>query len=62
MATWREKFARLSQIEEKAMDEWKGNANANTSNAVINAKEATNAFLIRYQSAGCPPHKTEMPG
>ena len=59
MATWNEEFARLSEIEGNAVDEWKANPHA--ANAVINAKEATNALLIRYQQAGCPPHDTEIP-
>jgi hypothetical protein len=59
MATYREEFARLSEIEREAIEEWQVNGQA--SNRVINAKEAINAFLTRYMRDNCPPHDTEMP-
>lgn len=59
MATWTEEFARLSEIERAEIDNW--NSGANNANSVISAKEATNAFLIQWQAAGCPPHNQEMP-
>jgi hypothetical protein len=60
MPTWKEEFHRLSEIEREAIAEWLKNGHA--SNAVVNAKETTNALLIKYQSAGCPAHDEEMPG
>lgn len=59
MPTWRHEFERLSEIEREAIAEWQRNRHA--SNAVIDAKDAAKAFLIRYQQAGCPPHESEMP-
>ena len=58
MATWREEFQRLSVIEREEIEKW--TAGERNSNALINAKEATNAFLIKYQAAGCPAHNQEM--
>lgn len=59
MTTWKEEFARLSEIERTAIENWKANPNA--CDAVINAKEATNALLRKYKRAGCPAHDAEMP-
>jgi len=59
MTTWKEEFARLSEIERTAIESWKANPNA--CDAVISAKEATNALLRRYERAGCPAHDAEMP-
>ena len=60
MATWREEFERLSNIEIRELEKWK--AGENNANAVINAGEATKAFLIRWEAAGQPSHNEEMPG
>ena len=59
MATWREEFKRLSDIEREAIEKWiAGEIN---SNAVINAAEATKALLIRYMATGEPDRDEEMP-
>ena len=59
METWSEEFKRLSDIEREAIDKWiAGEIN---SNAVINAAEATKAFLIQYMAAGEPERDQEMP-
>ncbi len=60
MATWREEFERLSNIEQRELEKWK--AGMNNSNGVINAGEATKAFLIQWQAAGNPARDQEMPG
>jgi len=59
MTTWKEEFARLSEIECTAIENWKANPSA--CDAVINAKEAINALLREYKRAGCPAHDAEMP-
>jgi hypothetical protein len=59
VTTWQEEFLRLSEIERTAIENWK--ANPNTCDAVINAKEATNALLRKYKRAGCPAHDAQMP-
>jgi len=59
MTTWREEFARLSEVERQAMEKWQANGRA--SNLVYDAKEATNAFLIKYQQHNFPPHDAEIP-
>ena len=59
MTTWREEFSRLSDIERDEIEKWK--AGENNSNILINAGEATRAFLIQYQAAGQPPRDQEMP-
>ena len=59
MTTWKEEFARLSEIERTAIESWKANRNA--CDAVISAKEATNTLLRKYKQAGCPAHDAEMP-
>ena len=58
MATWREEFSRLSDIERDEIKKWI--AGENNSNILINASEATKAFLVRYQAAGEPPRDQEM--
>jgi len=59
MATWREEFSRLSDVERDEIEKWK--AGENNSNILINASEATKAFLIQYQAAGEPIRDQEMP-
>jgi hypothetical protein len=59
MTTWKEEFARLSEVEGAAIEHWKANPNA--CDAVIQAKEATNDLLRKYKRAGCPAHDAKMP-
>lgn len=59
MATWLQEFERLSEIERKAIEEWKANRHA--ANLVYNAKEATNALLQRFMGANFPPHDASFP-
>lgn len=59
VTTWKEEFARLSEIERTAIAKWKANRSA--CDDVIKAKEATNALLREYKRAGCPAHDAKMP-
>ena len=58
MATWREEFKRLSDIEREEMGKWI--ADKNNSNNLINAAEAVKAFLLKYMAASEPGRDQEM--
>ena len=59
MATWREEFTRLSDIQQEEIEKWK--TDENNSNTVINVAEAIKAFLLKYMQTGSPPRDQEMP-
>jgi hypothetical protein len=60
MHTWQDELIRLSELHRHEVERWlEGARNADL---VINAGEAEKALLIRWQSAGEPPHNEQMPG
>ena len=60
MATWRQKFSELSDVEREEIGKWKGGVN-NTS-ALRQSLEAVSEFLHQWEAAGRPPRDEEMPG
>jgi len=61
MATWREEFERFSELEQQMIVKWQATPNTTTSNLVISAKEATSAFLAKYNGHAGPPLDSEIP-
>ena len=59
MATWQDKFVRLSELHRHEVERWlEGARNANE---IINAGEAEKALLIRWKASGEPGRNEHLP-
>ena len=59
MATWRQKFERLSAVEREEVGRWKGGAN--NTQVLRQAMEAVGELLRQYEQAGLPDRDQETP-